>query len=216
MSDPARKSLTSPTILLFARGVLALLDLWPALTIAVFEQWGGPDSLAKKTWLASVIIDEFETHARFLPPSISSSTPAPLHVDPSSATKPPLDHDDLAGVLHQIMSDEFDANIEDGSIDAVTADIIRLWRDVLSATPEAIVEALERKAVEVKSSGVQVTPGGDLVEVDDDDNETGSSEEEDMVVDEASQLMSGEKEERIEPVVDADGFTLVQGKGKRR
>lgn len=123
------------------------------------------------------------------------------------------------------MSDEFEANIEDGSIDAVTADIIRLWRDVLSENPEAIVEALERKAEEVKRNGVQASQGGDLVEVEDDDDDFGEDDEEDlgsmdkaMEVDEVPQLIPREmeKEERSEPMVDEEGFTLVQGKGRRR
>ncbi len=215
---------TSPTILLFARGVIALLDLWPALTIAVTEQWGGPDSLAKKTWLASIIIDEFESHATFLPSPNTTASPSSStapRVDPTTATKPPLDHDDLADSLNQVMSDEFEANIEDGSIDAVSADIIRLWRDILSATPEAIVEALERKAGEVRRSGVQATKGGDMVEVDDDEDTSGSGREDEvdvMEIDETPQPVprDTEKEERTEPVVDDDGFTLVQGKGRRR
>jgi len=215
---------TSPTILLFARGVIALLDLWPALTIAVTEQWGGPDSLAKKTWLASIIIDEFESHATFLPSPNTTASPSSStapRVDPTTATKSPLDHDDLADSLNQVMSDEFEANIEDGSIDAVSADIIRLWRDILSATPEAIVEALERKAGEVRRSGVQATKGGDMVEVDDDEDTSGSGREDEvdgMEIDETPQPVprDTEKEERTEPVVDDDGFTLVQGKGRRR
>lgn len=215
---------TSPTILLFARGVIAILDLWPALTIAVTEQWGGPDSLAKKTWLASIIIDEFESHATFLPSPNTTASPSSStapRVDPTTATKPPLDHDDLADSLNQVMSDEFEANIEDGSIDAVSADIIRLWRDILSATPEAIVEALERKAGEVRRSGVQATKGGDIVEVDDDEDTSGSGREDEvdvMEIDETPQPVprDTEKEERTEPVVDDDGFTLVQGKGRRR
>jgi len=215
---------TSPTILLFARGVIAILDLWPALTIAVTEQWGGPDSLAKKTWLASIIIDEFESHATFLPSPNTTASPSSStapRVDPTTATKPPLDHDDLAESLNQVMSDEFEANIEDGSIDAVSADIIRLWRDILSATPEAIVEALERKAGEVRRSGVQATKGGDMVEVDDDEDTSGSGREDEvdvMEIDETPQPVprDTEKEERTEPVVDDDGFTLVQGKGRRR
>ncbi len=214
----------SPTILLFARGVIAILDLWPALTIAVTEQWGGPDSLAKKTWLASIIIDEFESHATFLPSPNTTASPSSStapRVDPTTATKPPLDHDDLAESLNQVMSDEFEANIEDGSIDAVSADIIRLWRDILSATPEAIVEALERKAGEVRRSGVQATKGGDMVEVDDDEDTSGSGREDEvdvMEIDETPQPVprDTEKEERTEPVVDDDGFTLVQGKGRRR
>ncbi|CAD6585895.1 MAG: hypothetical protein TREMPRED_004271 [Tremellales sp. Tagirdzhanova-0007] len=214
MPESAQPSSNPQTILLFARGVLALLDLWPALAIAVNEQWGGPESAEKKTWLASTIIDEFETHANYL--SSSTSTACDRHIDPSTAIRPPLDHDDLADLLNQMMSDEFEANIEDGSIEAVTADILRLWRDLFSAAPEAIVEALERKAAEVKRSGVQATQAGDLIEVEDEDDGESGSEEEDMEIDEAPKLVARHKEEKPEPVVDEDGFTLVQGIGRRR
>ena len=210
---------TSPTILFFARGVLALLDLWPALTIAVAEQWGGPESADKKIFLASTLIDEFESNATYLPPSSSTSP----RIDLATATNPPLDHDDIADLLNQIMSDEFDANIEDGSIDAVAADIVRLWRDVFSAAPEAIVEALERKAGEVRRMGVKASSGGELVEVDDEEGESGSgseSEDDGMDVDgkEAPTLVPKEKEKEVsvpEPVIDEDGFTLVQTKTRR-
>lgn len=56
----------SPQILLFARAVLAILDIWPALTIAVKEEWGGVESKEKKTWMASTVIDEFESGAQWV------------------------------------------------------------------------------------------------------------------------------------------------------
>jgi pre-rRNA-processing protein TSR2 len=213
--------LPSPTILLFARGVVALLDLWPALTIAVTEQWGGSDSEDKKVWMASVIIDEWEQRTTFLPSPPSAELTAP-EVDPSEAKDPALDQDDLGDLLNQMMSDEFDAKIEDGSIDLVARDIIRLWHDILiptspEATPETIVKALESKASSVKKSGIKASKGNDPDEVDilDDgasDDESGSDEE--MDVDEAPRLVPQEKE-RQEPVVDDDGFTLVQTKGRK-
>ncbi|KAK4684131.1 pre-rRNA-processing protein TSR2, partial [Tremellales sp. Uapishka_1] len=194
---------TSPTILFFARGLLSLLDLWPALTIAVREQWGGAQSAEKKTWLASTIIDEFESRATFLADGTT--------VDPATATDPPLDLDDLIELLNQMMSDEFDANIEDGSIDLVAGDIVRLWRDILASEmgADGVVAALERKAEEVRGKGVRATQGGDLVDVES-ESESGSGDE--MEVDEAPQLV--ERKEREEPEVDDEGFTMVKGKGK--
>ncbi|WWD16331.1 hypothetical protein CI109_100757 [Kwoniella shandongensis] len=209
---------TSPTIVLFARGTLALLDLWPALTIAVTEQWGGPDSSEKKTWLASTLIDEFESRATYLPsPAGTSSTGAAI-VDPATANDPPLDHDDIADLLTQILSDEFDANLEDGSIDSVASDLVRLWRDLLAsptgADPETLVRALEGKADEVRKTGVKASSGGDA-DTDGEDADSDDDGEEGMDVDEAPALVPAQPKEKEEPVVDEDGFTLVQ-KPKRR
>ena len=204
----------SPTFLLFARGLLALLDLWPALTIAVTEQWGGPESADKKTWLASTIIDLFE-------PSAPSPATAATAITASSSESP-VDFDDLADLINQIMSDEFDANIEDGSIDSVTGDILRLWKDVTStAEPAVLVDALERKAGEIRKKGVQAQKGAGPDELDmDGDDDDWSSEEEGMEVDgeDAPQLVPSTEpvpKERQEPVIDEDGFTLVQ-KPRRR
>jgi len=211
---------TYPTIPIFARGVLAILDLWPALTIAVREEWGGPESADKKTWIASTIIDEFESRASYIP-STTSSGPSDV-ADPTTANDPPLEHDDLADLVNQMMSDEFESNIEDGSIDAVAADIVRLWRDILQpatgALPSTVVDALERKAAEVKGKGVQATKGAGLQNEngeEDSDSEWDDESEDGMEVDEAPQLAPVERE-RVEPVVDDDGFTLVQPKTKKR
>ncbi|WVQ78932.1 hypothetical protein IAT38_001024 [Cryptococcus sp. DSM 104549] len=212
MAAPA----TSPQILLFARGTLALLDLWPALTIAVAEEWGGTESAEKKTWIASTIIDEFESRASYLPPAPGATAAEGLIVDPASAGDPPLDVDQLGDLLQQIMEDEFEARLEDGSIDSVSADLIRLWRDVVgdAAKGPELVRALEGKADEVKKSGVKASKqaGAD----GDDSSDESGDEDEDMEVDgeEAPQLEPREREHQ-EPVVDDDGFTLVQ-KPRRR
>ncbi|WVW82003.1 hypothetical protein I302_104008 [Kwoniella bestiolae CBS 10118] len=205
-------------IILFARGTLALLDLWPALTIAVAEQWGGTDSVAKKTWLASTLIDEFETRAPLLPIVNPGDTPV---VDPKSASDPPLDVDEVGDLLHQIMSDEFDANLEDGSIDSVSSDLVRLWKDILGPNPLVLVEALEKKAGEVRKQGVNAARGAGGAESQSEGEDSDDYEDEDGDVDmdgeSAPQLVESQPtRERVEPVVDDDGFTLVQKKGGRR
>ncbi|WOO80501.1 Pre-rRNA-processing protein tsr2 [Vanrija pseudolonga] len=208
MSDPA----PSPQILHFARGVVALLDLWPALTIAVREGWGGHESADKKTWLASELIDAFESRADY------TEADGVRTVDASNAADPPLDIDQLADLLTQVMSDEFDAAIEDGSVEPLSADILRLWRDVVAPsarTPEETVAALERKAAEVTRTGVSATSGGGPQEEDGSDWESEDDDDE-MDEDEAPQLVPAEQpRQRQEPVVDEDGFTVVQ-KGRRR
>jgi pre-rRNA-processing protein TSR2 len=191
------------------------------LTIAVNEEWGGPESADKKTWIASTIIDEFESRASYLPPTEPSSTSPLEFADPATANDPPLDYDDLGDLINQMMSDEFESNIEDGSIDAVAGDIVRLWRDILQpasgAQPSTVVEALERKAGEIKGKGIKATKGAGL-QTDDGDSDSEwddeSDQEDGMDVDEAPQLVPTERE-RVEPVVDDDGFTLVQPKSKK-
>lgn len=170
--------------------------------------------------MASTIIDEFESRASYLPSPEGGD--ASLTVDPATANDPPLDYDDLGDMINQMMSDEFEANIEDGSIDAVSGDIVRLWRDILQptsgASPNTIVDALERKAADVKGKGVQATKGDGLQMVDgDSDSDWDDEEDEDdtMQVDEAPQLVPSTERERQEPVVDDDGFTLVQTKNKK-
>jgi pre-rRNA-processing protein TSR2 len=201
---PAADALT-----LFARGVLSLLDLWPALTIAVAESWGGPDSPAKKTWIASTIIDEFESRAVIVP----AQAPLPERYDPKADL--PLDQDDVAELLFHMMSDEFDCDIDDGSVDDVARDITRLWKQVTQGRLE-MVENLEAKSEDLKKKGFQATRGADPQEADDDDSDETESEDGmamGMDVDPAPQLVPRQKEE---PEVDEDGFTLVKGKGKGR
>jgi len=206
--------MSTPEILLFARGVVSLLDLWPALTIAVREEWGGPESADKKTWLASEIIDAFETGSVTATPAGPAITDAAAQV-----ADPPMDIDQLADLLTQVMSDEFEAAIEDGSVEPLAADILRVWKDILTPTArpaEETVAALERKAKEIGRRGVQATSGGGP-EVEDGDDWESDSDEEMEDEDEVPQLVESrpERPERQEPVVDDDGFTLVQ-KPRRR
>jgi pre-rRNA-processing protein TSR2 len=205
--------MSTPEILLFARGLLSLLDLWPALTIAVREEWGGPESADKKTWLASEIIDTFE--------GAVVATPAGPAMAADCVAEPPMDVDQLADLLTQVMSDEFEAAIEDGSVDPLAADVLRLWADVVAPSvrsAEETVSALERKAAEVSRKPVAATSGGGPVDEDGEeweDDEDSDDEGDDHAhahgdADDAPMLV-----ERQEPVVDDDGFTLVQ-KPRRR
>ncbi|KAI0717547.1 Pre-rRNA-processing protein TSR2-domain-containing protein [Cerioporus squamosus] len=115
----------SQTSILFARGVIARLAYWPALRIAVDQLWGGPDSASKRTWLASVLVDDFEE---------ASDTP---------------DADYVEDRLLQVMADEFDAVLEDGSAEEVAKDVVRLWAEV-SQGRDALVTEFEERADKLK------------------------------------------------------------------
>ncbi|KAJ4293751.1 rRNA accumulation- protein [Collariella sp. IMI 366227] len=43
----------------FEQSVAITLHLWPALTLAVQNNWGGPDSSDKRDWFAGAIVDLF-------------------------------------------------------------------------------------------------------------------------------------------------------------
>ncbi|KAG1811248.1 Pre-rRNA-processing protein TSR2-domain-containing protein [Suillus subaureus] len=121
----------SPISVLFARGLLARIALWPALRIAVHQNWGGPQSAQKQRWLAGVIIDEFEAS---LPPVSASLTP---------------DAEYIETMLLQIMDDEFEVALEDESAFDVARDVVRLWNDAKEGK-DGYVKDLEMQADRMK------------------------------------------------------------------
>ncbi|WWC66749.1 uncharacterized protein I206_100654 [Kwoniella pini CBS 10737] len=214
------------TILLFARGVIALLDLWPALTIAVSEEWGGKDSLAKKTWLASILIDEFESRASIIS---NDNNNIPI-IDPKSINETPLDFDEIFDLLNQIMSDEFDANLEDGSIELISNDLIKLWKDLLNPLYNHLnlIENLEKQVFEIKKKGIKFSSlgqgqGGSNESQSEDEDEFEDEDDSDIEMNEEEipQLIDNQQQqqqikEKQEPIIDDDGFTLVQKKGGKK
>lgn len=176
-----------PIIVLFARGVIARLNTWPVLSLAVDNSWGGPDSSDKRTWMASVVVDSFD-------PSQNPETPDDVYVEEQ---------------LLQIMSDEFDADIEDGSAENVAKDIVKLWSLLSSADVTQTVEEWEAAARKAKGRSIPVEIKDETEEIEDDDSEGEEDGEE------APSLLQPHNEKaREEPVVDEEGFTLVKKTGR--
>jgi pre-rRNA-processing protein TSR2 len=178
---------------LFARGVVARLAVWSTLRVAVQEGWGGDGASEKRTWLASVIVDAFEE------------------------TIPSPDDQYIEELLLQVMADEFDVVIEDGSAESVAIDVVKIWEETKVGKQELVLK-FEQLADAMKGKKVvaQVVPAneGDEDEWEDDDSDS----DEDMDDgEEAPQLLQPENlTYGNEPEVDEDGFTLVKGKGKNR
>jgi len=203
-----------PTLILFARGVIARLEVWPALRVAVEQGWGGPSSREKRRWLASEIVDAFGGDDDDDDDDESPSVDMDVDMDAHRKKKKKslLDAEDVALMLAQALEDEFDASFEDGSVEAVAADIVALW-----GAGEDVVREWERKAEGVRGKKVDVQ---EVVNDEDEwEDESGEDEDEDKDANEAPQLMPADaarvqRPAKPKPVIDDDGFTLVQ-KGRQ-
>ncbi|EIN04312.1 hypothetical protein PUNSTDRAFT_108435 [Punctularia strigosozonata HHB-11173 SS5] len=179
---------------LFARGTIARLAVWPALRVAVEQGWGGPASAEKRTWLASVLVDAFEE------------------------THPTPDAEYVTEMLLQIMEDEFDCNLEDDSVEGVARDVVKMWEDA-EAGREEHIKALEQQAEKLRGRKIDVKVEDAIAEGSDweDDEESGDEDVEMEDSDQAPTLVPArEAPTKEEPEVDEDGFTLVKSKGKGR
>ena len=200
----------NPDLILFARGVIARLELWPALRIAIEQGWGtgggGPSSREKRLWLASEIVEAFENNTST---STSTNKKSDLTMTTTTTTTPPPpDAGYIALMLAQVLEDEFDATFEDGSVEAVAEDIVALW-----GAGEDVVGMWERKAEGVRGKKVDVREEVESDEDEWEDEESGEEGEEvaPQLVPAAAAAAEVQRPARpTKPIIDEDGFTLVQ------
>ncbi|KAK5661944.1 hypothetical protein OQA88_10054 [Cercophora sp. LCS_1] len=186
----------------FEQGVAMALHLWPALTLAVQSNWGGPDSADKRDWFAGAIVDLFPDLSKLPASAFTATKPQPSDDEP--------DQIDVETVLLQVMLDEFEVNVDDESAFEVAENIMRVRGECVRGKLDEVA-ALRRRFE--ASKGKKVVG----VKVDDEDHETDwdteddseESEEDDVEMDEAP----APKEKR-EPEVDEDGFTKVTRKNR--
>jgi len=128
-----------------------------------------------------------------------------------------VDQDDLAEMLEGMISDEFEVDLDDGSADEVAGDVVKLWKK-LSKGDKAMVDELEELVRTTGGKKVQAQGNGDDdEELDEDGNplpDSDDSSEEDVEM--TSTDAPAQPKEKQEPVVDDDGFTLVQKKSGKK
>lgn len=194
MSAQASLSTTTPvpsSAVLFARGVIARLSIWPVLRVALQESWGASAGGDKKTLLASEIVDAFD----------QADTPDDEYVE---------------DMLLQIMEEEFEVGIEDGSAESVAKDIVKIYDDVKQGKTDLVLK-FEELADKAKGKQMEVNVQA-AVDEEDWEDEDGESDEDAEMDEDVPQLMqpAPEPPRREEPEVDEDGFTMVKkGKGRR-
>ncbi|KAI4906161.1 hypothetical protein J4E90_010834 [Alternaria incomplexa] len=177
----------------FDLGIWHALFNWNNLTVAVQNQWGGPDSSDKRDWLAGQISELF-------------------------AAEPLTDQEDVEVVLLQVLEDEFGVRVEDETEVAVAREIMAIRKEIGEGNT-AMVDALQkkwedRKGKEVATGSVNVKETNQDFEGDSVDEET--DEDEDVDMDDAPALVPAKpKAAKPEPEIDEEGFTTVVGKKKR-
>ena len=192
-------SVPSSQQLLFARAVISTLDLWPALRIAVEEEWGGPESREKAEYLVSAICDNCDEQSAQQKQQIS-----------------PPDAEDLEELIESYLSYEFNVRLEDESISYIAQRITSLWQTIFlgdASSAQLAVEQLEHAKASLRGKKIAAQ-----VQAQEGEDNVSSSDEADSDAPDAAgdHSMDVDDEPRHEgPVVDEDGFTLV-AKGSRR
>ncbi|CAK7219299.1 rRNA accumulation-related protein [Sporothrix bragantina] len=194
----------------FESAVAMSLQLWQPLSFAVESNLGGGDGADKRDWFAGAIAELFEEAWASAP--ISSSTTSTVAED--------LLMDTEARLL-QIMDDEFDTVVDDGSAYDVANDIVTLWtqcRRGQFAGSDALRqrwESLRGKSVRGAFQAGKAPDEDTAWQTDDDDDEDDDDEDDedgddDVDMDEAPELVASRA--KPEPEVDEDGFTTVTRK----
>lgn len=201
----------------FARGVISILHIWPAVRIAVSQGWGGASG---RTHLAEDIVDLFYTTA-----SEANSTTAVVEAETCLVPE----QDDIEAVLLHVLSHAFSMTLEDGSEVTIGKDLVALWKECVFrvTTPgpfgdgllERFTAAAEKAKVEdgVQAYGAQRAEGEESDS--EEDGESGEDSDEGMegVEEEgSSRPAAAAPREKEEPQIDEDGFELVTKKGGRR
>ncbi|CAI4047176.1 Tsr2p SKDI_12G4610 [Saccharomyces kudriavzevii IFO 1802] len=175
----------------FELGVSMMIYKWDALDVAVENNWGGPDSTEKRDWITGVIVDLFKSEKV-------------------------VDVTLIEETLLYAMVDEFETNVEDDSALPIAMEIINIYNDCFNLNYNKVEKLYldwEEKQKTRKSKRVVNVEGDDDDDDDDDDEDEYDDEDDDEEMDE---LVPDLVSSKAEPVVDDDGFELVQPKGRRR
>lgn len=194
----------------FARGVIALLQIWPALRLAVTHNWkpaqttNDPeyppqDAGQKRARLAEELVDAYY-----------SSYPSSSGASSSSSSFPSPDKEDIQDFLLEFFEFEYGVLLEDSSEVQLAQDLEDLWKEcILKArspqtqsqtanNSQSLLDKFERMADKAKTEdadpakafrGTRTGPQDDEEEdeytsEDDDDNESGNGDA-DMDVDDS-------------------------------
>ncbi len=226
----------------FEEGVAAAFTQWTALCLAVENEWGGPHSVDKANQIIQDVIDWFygrkgaAPHALRMVTALSSSQlqqrcsgappPTPSTPTPSSfpLTKTEYYVDDLEIELDAAMTQDFNTECEDGSPRQVAITLVELHNQLLRGDTALLDHLRSRQASGAGSSKRQVVDldgaeiEGGSSSSDDDGDDDSMDGDEDGAAPAAVALAAAQQQPaaRPQPVVDEDGFELVQGRRGRR
>ncbi|CAI4035327.1 hypothetical protein SMKI_12G4780 [Saccharomyces mikatae IFO 1815] len=173
----------------FELGVSMMIYKWDALDVAVENNWGGPNSSEKRDWVTGIIVDLFK-HEKVVDVALIEET------------------------LLYAMVDEFETNVEDESALPIAMEIINIYNDCFNLNynkVEKLYLEWEEKQKSKQPKRVVHVEGDDDEDDDDEDEYYDDDEDEDM-----DEIVPNLVSSKLEPIVDDDGFELVQPKGRRK
>lgn len=199
----------------FEQGVALSLNLWPALTLAVQNNWGGPDSADKRDWFAGEVADQFPpfSNSNAATASATTTTNGQQSQGGAQEQKEEPDAEYLEELILQVMLDEFEVNVDDDTAFDVATEIVRLRGQCARGNFEEVDRLLARWQAR-KGEKVHFKHGEDQdaeTDWEDDDDDNDDSDDE---MDEAPALVEAAppKMDKAPPEVDDDGFTKVTRK----
>lgn len=181
----------------FELGVSMVVHSWNALEIAVANQWGGGQSEEKRDWITAIVVDLFNGKA--------------------------VDIELIEETILNAMADEFDVHVEDDSSLPIADKVIKVYRQCAEqdyTTVRQMFDAWQQKqndrAQRAQQFAVNIQADPNNPDSSDDEDEDDEDEHHEHV----PQLQDDDVEmgdaESQGPIIDDDGFELVQKKGKRR
>ncbi|XP_002762956.1 pre-rRNA-processing protein TSR2 homolog [Callithrix jacchus] len=135
---------------LFRAGVRAALEAWPALQIAVENGFGGVHSQEKAEWLGGAVEDYFMRNAD-------------------------LELQEVEDFLGELMTNEFDTVVEDGSLPQVSQQLQTMFHDFQKGDGAALREMTSR--ITQRKCKVTATALKAARETDEDEDDADSVEE---------------------------------------
>lgn len=190
LHGPAGSANSAPTAAKVDLLISLHLHNWPALTLAIQNHWGGPESKDKRDWLAGAVSDLL-------------------------TNGDVVDAGDLEEVLSQVMLDEFEVVVDDDSPAQVAASIMSGRQRILQGDFSEVDQLLTRWEEKQKKGQERVL--FHMVEQGEDgqDTESESSQGDEDDVEDDVEMHEASQPEKPMPEVDEDGFTKVLGKKKR-
>ncbi|KAI5955617.1 TSR2 [Candida jiufengensis] len=174
----------------FELGVCMAIYKWEELNTAVENSWGGSNSSEKRDWISGVIIDLFLENKA-------------------------VDIQLIEETLLYAMVDEFDTEVDNDSALEIGGLIMKFYKDV-QLEKYSDIDQLYQKWNEKKNTQAE----NRKVHIEEDPNNPDSSDDEEEDEEDQDIEMSNNDNIIIDepkgPIVDDDGFELVQKKGRRR
>ncbi|KAJ8265087.1 hypothetical protein COCON_G00141860 [Conger conger] len=181
---------------LFTKAVKAVLETWPVLQIAVDNGFGGIYSQQKADWMVDAVQQYFHENAN-------------------------LQQDEVEDFLADLMNNEFDTVVDDGSLPQVALQVSQFFRQCEQGKLSEVEGQIGKLSQKKATGRARATPVQTPANEEEEDESDGVEEEgaEAMDCEEGTEAKSSTKSPKAKDPppppstdTDADGWTVVRRK----